>query len=93
MELLAPEFQRVVVEAIKQSALLLATVMLAPHPFADNLTVGGVAIGDHQDPGKGPGLIVKRRLGGGLENTLELVDAGQDSLRGCGRFSVAPLAP
>ena len=37
MELLAPEFQRVVVEAIKRNTLLLATIMLAAHPFADEL--------------------------------------------------------
>ena len=37
------------------------------HALADGPSMGGVGIGDHQSPGEGPGLIVKRRLGGGLE--------------------------
>lgn len=37
MELLSDRFQRAVLETVRRHRLLLATVMLAPHPFADEL--------------------------------------------------------
>jgi nucleoside-triphosphatase len=37
MELLSSAFQRSVVEALRRHRALLATIMLAPHPFADEL--------------------------------------------------------
>lgn len=37
MELRSGRFQRAVLEAVRRHRLLLATVMLAPHPFADEL--------------------------------------------------------
>lgn len=37
MELLSSAFQRVVIEAVRRSRLVLGTVMQRPHPFADEL--------------------------------------------------------
>ncbi len=37
MELLSTAFQRAVVEAIRRSSLVLGTIMLGSHPFADEL--------------------------------------------------------
>lgn len=37
MELLSPAFQRAVIELFRLHRPLLATIMLAPHPFADEL--------------------------------------------------------
>ena len=37
MELLSTTFQRAVVEAIRRSSLILGTIMLGAHPFADEL--------------------------------------------------------